>query len=61
MSKYALKVDDILVSVVGTLGNACIVRKKDISAIFSCKSKVIRTNAVNPYFQMNFRMFVKNL
>ncbi|GFI23162.1 hypothetical protein IMSAGC011_01947 [Lachnospiraceae bacterium] len=50
LSRYALKVDDILVSVVGTLGNACIVREKDIPAIFSCKSTVIRTNAVNPYF-----------
>lgn len=50
LSKYALKVEDILVSVVGTLGNACIIRKKDIPAIFSCKSTVIRTNAVSPYF-----------
>lgn len=50
LSRYALKVGDILVSVVGTLGNACIVRKKDIPAIFSCKSTVIRTTAVNPYF-----------
>lgn len=50
LSKYSLKADDILVSVVGTLGNACIVRKKDIPAIFSCKSTVIRTNVVNPYF-----------
>ncbi len=50
LSKYALKIEDILVSVVGTLGNACIIRKKDIPAIFSCKSTVIRTNAVSPYF-----------
>lgn len=50
LSRYALKVDDILVSVVGTLGNACLVREKDIPAIFSCKSTVIRTNVVNPYF-----------
>ncbi|MCM1063187.1 MAG: restriction endonuclease subunit S [Eubacterium sp.] len=50
LSRYALKAEDILISVVGTLGNACIVREKDIPAIFSCKSTVVRTKAVNPYF-----------
>lgn len=50
LSKYSLKADDILVSVVGTLGNACIVSKKDIPAIFSCKSTVIRANSIEPYF-----------
>ena len=37
LSKYSLKADDILVSVVGTLGNACIVSEKDLPAVFSCK------------------------
>ncbi len=50
LSKYALKPKDVLVSVVGTLGNACIVKDKDIPAIFSCKSTVIRTNTINPYY-----------
>ncbi len=50
LSKYALKAGDILVSVVGTLGNACIVREKDVPAIFSCKSTVVRTNMINPYY-----------
>lgn len=48
--KYSLKADDILVSVVGTLGNACIVSEKDIPAVFSCKSTVIRANGIEPYF-----------
>ncbi|MDR1979484.1 MAG: N-6 DNA methylase [Synergistaceae bacterium] len=50
LNKYALKTSDVLISVVGTLGNACIVREKDIPAIFSCKSTVIRAKEVNPYF-----------
>lgn len=50
LSKYSLKADDILVSVVGTLGNACIVSEKDLPAVFSCKSTVIRANNINPYF-----------
>jgi len=48
LSKYALKENDVLVSVVGTLGNACIVEKKDLPAIFSCKSTVIRAEKINP-------------
>lgn len=42
LGKYALKENDVLVSVVGTIGNACIVQSKDIPAIFSCKSSVVR-------------------
>ena len=42
LGKYALKENDVLVSVVGTIGNACIVQPKDIPAIFSCKSSVVR-------------------
>ena len=43
LDKYALKTGDILLSVVGTIGNACIVQEKNLPAIFSCKSTVIRT------------------
>lgn len=50
LSKYSLKEQDIMVSVVGTLGNACLVRSEDLPAIFSCKSTVIRTKKLNPYF-----------
>lgn len=50
LKKYALKPGDILVSVVGTIGNTCIVRQKDVPGIFSCKSTVIRVNGINPYF-----------
>lgn len=54
LKKYALKEKDILVSVVGTLGNACIVQNKDLPAIFSCKSTVIRTSAINPVYILTF-------
>jgi restriction endonuclease S subunit len=45
--KYALKENDILVSVVGTIGNAAIITKKDLPSIFSCKSTVLRTKSIN--------------
>lgn len=54
LQKYALKPKDILVSVVGTLGNACIVKSGDIPAIFSCKSTVIRAKGVNPYYLITY-------
>lgn len=54
LEKYCLKKNDILISVVGTLGNACIVQEKDIPAIFSCKSTVIRAIGVNPYFLLTY-------
>ena len=54
LKKYALKENDILVSVVGTLGNACIVQKKDLPAIFSCKSTVVRVTGINSYFLLSY-------
>lgn len=50
LKKYSLREGDILVSVVGTLGNAIIVDGSDIPAIFSCKSTAFRTDVINPYY-----------
>lgn len=50
LAKYSLKEQDVMISVVGTLGNACLVRSKDLPAIFSCKSTVVRTEKLNPYY-----------
>lgn len=46
LSKYALEKDDLLISVVGTLGNVSIVTQDILPAIFSCKSTVVRSNSV---------------
>lgn len=48
--KYSLRERDVMISVVGTLGNSCLVRSKDLPSIFSCKSTVIRTQKINPYY-----------
>ena len=50
LSKYALREKDILVSVVGTLGNAALVSKSELPAIFSCKSTVLRPHSINPVY-----------
>lgn len=54
LKKYALSVNDILISVVGTLGNACIVQEEEIPAIFSCKSTVIKSKLVNPFYLLSY-------
>lgn len=54
LAKYALRKNDILVSVVGTLGNAAIIEEEDIPAIFSCKSTVLRTDGINPHYLLAY-------
>ena len=50
LKKYSLQEGDILISVVGTLGNTSIVGGSTVPAIFSCKSTVFRTDAINPFY-----------
>lgn len=54
LSKYALKENDILVSVVGTLGNAALIQKESIPAIFSCKSTVLRVKEINAAYLLTY-------
>ena len=50
LKKYALSENDILISVVGTLGNACIIQKDELPAIFSCKSTAIKTSGCDQFY-----------
>jgi restriction endonuclease S subunit len=54
LSKYALKKGDILVSVVGTTGNAAIVERDDLPAIFSCKSTVTRVRDIDAHYLLTY-------
>lgn len=54
LRKYALQKDDVLISVVGTIGNACIVQSKELPAIFSCKSTVVRVDKIDPYYLISY-------
>ena len=54
LSKYSLEINDILISVVGTLGNASLITDKEIPSIFSCKSTVFRSSSINPYYLTAF-------
>jgi hypothetical protein len=50
LSKYHLQAGDILISVVGTLGNVAVVTDDVGLAVFSCKSTAFRSADVDPYF-----------
>lgn len=50
MSGFCLEVNDVLLSVVGTLGCAAVVTKDDLPSVFSCKSTVLRCHECDPYY-----------
>lgn len=50
LSKYALRAGDILVSVVGTIGQAALVEAHHVPAIFSCKNTVLRCKNIDPKY-----------
>jgi type I restriction enzyme S subunit len=53
LSKYAVQEDDLLISVVGTLGNVAIV-PDDVKGIFSCKSTIFRDSTVLPTYLLAY-------
>jgi restriction endonuclease S subunit len=50
LPQFHIRVNDLLVTVVGTLGKVAIATKKDASSIFSCKSTIIRSKKVDPFY-----------
>lgn len=50
LGKYALQTGDILISVVGTLGDIAVVDENTLPAIFSCKSTVFRSTLLDPFY-----------
>lgn len=54
LSKYSLNSGDVLISVVGTLGNSALVEKSHLPAIFSCKSTAVRVKAVDPRYLLAY-------
>ncbi|MHC5205469.1 restriction endonuclease subunit S domain-containing protein [Pseudomonas chlororaphis] len=54
LSRYALQTGDILVSVVGTLGNSALIEKHHTPAIFSCKSTALRVKNIDPQYLLAY-------
>jgi len=54
LPRYHIKENDLLITVVGTLGKVAIATKKDTKSIFSCKSTIIRTKRINPFYLLTY-------
>ena len=54
LGKYEVQNDDLMISVVGTLGNVAVCTEKDTPAIFSCKSTLLRARRADPYFLLAY-------
>ncbi len=54
MKEFGLQENDVLVSVVGTLGNASLVTADVLPAIYSCKSTVFRSDDVDARYLVAF-------
>ena len=54
LQDYAVQYDDLMISVVGTLGNVAVCTSHDIPAIFSCKSTLFRSFGANPYYLLAY-------
>lgn len=54
LTQFHVKEKDLLITVVGTLGKVAIAQKKDTKSIFSCKSTILRTKKINPYYLLAY-------
>jgi type I restriction enzyme S subunit len=54
LKDYAVQHDDLMISVVGTLGNVAVCTSYDTPAIFSCKSTLFRSFGANPYYLLAY-------
>jgi type I restriction enzyme, S subunit len=54
LPQFHIKENDLLITVVGTLGKVAIATKKDTLSIFSCKSTIIRPKKIDPFYLLTY-------
>ena len=54
LPQFHIQENDLLITVVGTLGKVAIATDKDNNSIFSCKSTIIRTKRINPFYLLTY-------
>lgn len=54
LPQFHIKENDLLITVVGTLGKVAIARHGDAESIFSCKSTLLRATKINPYYLLTY-------
>ncbi|KJU81876.1 DNA methylase-type I restriction-modification system [Candidatus Magnetobacterium bavaricum] len=54
LKQFHIQKNDLLITVVGTLGKVAIAQDKDTHSIFSCKSTLLRPEKINPYYLLTY-------
>lgn len=54
LKQFHIQKEDLLLTVVGTLGKVAIAQEKDNKSIFSCKSTLLKSRKVNPYYLLTY-------
>ena len=56
LPRFHIQENDLLITVVGTLGKVAIATARDANSIFSCKSTIIRTrrDSINPFYLLTY-------
>lgn len=54
LPQFHIRENDLMMTVVGTLGKVAIATKKDTTSIFSCKSTIIRAKKVDPFYLLTY-------
>jgi restriction endonuclease S subunit len=54
LPQFHIRENDLLMTVVGTLGKVAIATKKNVSSIFSCKSTIVRAKKIDPFYLLAY-------
>lgn len=54
LSQFHIRENDLLITVVGTLGKVAIAQAKDSKSIFSCKSTLIKSIGIDPFYLLTY-------
>ena len=54
LPQFHIQENDLLITVVGTLGKVAIATVKDTHSIFSCKSTILRATNINPFYLLAY-------
>lgn len=54
LPQFHIKENDLLITVVGTLGKVAIATNDDTKSIYSCKSTIIRARKINPFYLLAY-------
>lgn len=54
LPRFHIQSQDLLITVVGTLGKVAMATTEDAKSIFSCKSTIVRPKTINPFYLLTY-------